>query len=92
VVCVERFGGVRRLIRIRSASALRLAAPRPPAPSSPATTYVAASTTRITARLTAKTSISPVDAGSIATAATPAGTLAARNTSRCAGRSAPWRL
>jgi hypothetical protein len=59
---------------------------------SPATALAAASTSRVTARLIANTVLSPVDAGSIATAATPAGTLAARNSSRWSGASAPWRL
>ena len=51
-----------------------------------------ANSSRITARLSAKTVLSPTDAGSIATAATPTGTLPARNSSRCAGLSVPWRL
>jgi hypothetical protein len=46
----------------------------------------------VTARLAANTALSPVDAGSTATAATPTGTLAARNSSRWAGSSAPARL
>ena len=54
--------------------------------------YAPASTSRTTARLSAKTVMSPADAGSIATAATPAGTLPARNRSRSAGVSAPRRL
>ena len=56
---------------------------------SPVRAYAAASATRITARLSAKTALSPLDGGSIATAATPAGTLAATNTSRWATSSAP---
>jgi hypothetical protein len=59
---------------------------------SPPAAYPAASTSRMTARLSAKTVASPVDAGAIATAATPTGTLPARNSSRCAGTSSPWRL
>jgi hypothetical protein len=46
----------------------------------------------VIARLSAKTVTSPVDAGSIATAATPAGTLPARNSSRCGAASSPKRL
>ena len=58
----------------------------------PAAPFATASTTRVTARLIANTVTSPVDAGSIATAATPAGTLPARKSRRCSGSSAPWRL
>ena len=58
----------------------------------PATAVAPASTSRVTARLSAKTVLSPVEAGSIATAATPAGTLPARNSTRSASESAPWRL
>jgi hypothetical protein len=42
--------------------------------------------------LAANTAPSPADAGSIATAATPAGTLLARNSSRSRGSSPPLRL
>jgi hypothetical protein len=70
-----------RVIRSRSTSA------RPPC-----TAYAPASTSRTTARLSTKTVTSPVDAGPTATAATPAGTLPARNRSRSAGVSAPRRL
>jgi hypothetical protein len=58
----------------------------------PACPFASASTSRVTARLIANTVTSPVEAGSTATAATPAGTLPARNSSRCSGASAPWRL
>ena len=47
---------------------------------------------RAMARLTANTPTSPVEAGSIATAATPVGTLPARNSSRCGAASTPKRL
>jgi hypothetical protein len=62
-----------------------------PAPS-PVTTSAAASTSRVVARLSANTVLSPVAAPSIATAATPAGMLPARNSSRGASSSTPWRL
>jgi hypothetical protein len=52
----------------------------------------AGQTRRATARLSANTVLSPVDAGPIATAATPIGTLAARKSSRWTGSSAPRRL
>ena len=58
----------------------------------PAAPFATASTTRVTARLMANTVTSPFDAGSIATAATPAGTLPARKKRRCSGWSAPCRL
>jgi hypothetical protein len=51
-----------------------------------------ARTTRVAASASAKAVLSPVEAGSIATAATPAGTLPARINSRSACESAPWRL
>ena len=52
----------------------------------------AASTSRVAARLSANAVLSPAAAGSMATAATPAGTLPARNSSRGTRVSALWRL
>ena len=46
-------------------------------------------TSRVAARLSANTVLSPTEAGSIATAATPAGMLAARNRMRWRRSSAP---
>ncbi len=63
-----------RVIRARS----RSVSP-PPAPA-----CAAARMTRTTARLAANTVLSPTAAGSIATAATPTGTLPARNSTRSA--------
>ena len=51
----------------------------------------AASTSRVTARLR-RTRRVAADAGAIATAATPAGTLAGQEQQPLAGSSAPWRL
>ena len=54
--------------------------------------WAAASTRRVAARLSANTVLSPAAAGSMATAATPAGTLPARNSSRGTIPSALCRL
>ena len=47
---------------------------------------------RVTAMAIANAVLWPSDAGSIAIAATPAGTLPARNSNRSDRVSAPWRL
>ena len=58
----------------------------------PVITCATARTIRAAARLSAKAVLSPIDAGAIATAATPTGTLPARNSNRSRGTSAPSRL
>ena len=57
----------------RRGQAARVIRPRSRSVPPPATAVATASTTRVTARASAKTVLSPVEAGSIATAATPPG-------------------